>query len=102
MRLIGAGCVIVLVACTNGPPGPAGENLPGEPGARGEPGEAYVATLSQISPDLVYLGRDVDLLISGVGTEWSDVSTLTLELGDGIIVHADSLQVASATALRVE
>ncbi len=101
-RVAAASLCVALSACVgpDGPVGPAGEDLPGDPGAKGDPGLPYGATLTQIAPDLVYLGRELDVVISGSGTQWSEAQPPTLELGDGITVHPDSVVVASPTALR--
>jgi len=92
---------LALLACSEaGPAGPNGEDVvgpPGEPGASG----ASVASLTLVSPSRVYLGRDVEVSISGSGTRWSADEVPEIDAGDGIEVVAGSIVVVSPTALRV-
>jgi len=63
-----------------GEPGAAGAaGAAGTQGTKGDPGTDAVATpsISGITPDSVYIGRTVDLTISGYGTSWTADATVT-------------------------
>lgn len=77
----------------------------GLPGCKGDPGEAGAPgasangtpSVSGVAPTAAFLGRTLDVLVSGYATSWSDATTV--DFGAGIDVTAVS--VASPTALEV-
>ncbi|EYF06945.1 hypothetical protein [Chondromyces apiculatus] len=89
-----------VVGCGGeGPKGDPGD--PGAPGTEGPPGPGTVGegSVSAVSPNIVYLDRQVEVMISGYGTRWS--SGVTVDFGPGIAVDQQNIIVASDTSLIV-
>lgn len=104
-RLLGLSLVAMLgvaTACSgsDGQPGTPGEK--GDKGDKGDPGSAGgasggVASVSAITPTLAYLGRTIDVIVSGDNTKWS--KNTVVDFGDKIKVN--EVIAASPTALHV-
>ncbi len=93
--------LVGLLGCTSeGPPGAPGDDVTGPPGDPGEPGAAE-PSLASVTPSRLYLGRDVEVLISGSGTRWLAEDPPEVDAGEGLEVVEGTLTVASPTALRV-
>lgn len=92
----------LLLGCGAGDVGPAGESAPGPEGPPGPAGRASTPSIAAISPNEVFLGRRVPVLISGHDTAWEAVESLSYDFGEGITVHADTAHLASPSALIVE
>jgi hypothetical protein len=93
---------LVLTACgEDGAQGPAGgagpQGPPGDQGEPGEPGEPAPGEpgVSGVSPSVAYLGRTIEVVISGFGTEFNNP---TVSFGDPAI-SVDSVTTASGTGL---
>lgn len=71
-------CASILAVCgcgsEAGPAGPKGDR--GDPGTQGDPGAAD-PSISAVTPAMGYLGRTVDLVVSGYGTAWAGDTTVT-------------------------
>lgn len=81
-----------------GAPGPAGSSQPGPQGDPGPPGGTVGdPSISGITPSTVYVGREVDVTLSGFATQWAD--GVALDFGPGIT--ATPIAVSSPTALLV-
>jgi hypothetical protein len=107
--LVAALAALALTACTGdkgdkgdkGDPGAAGAaGASGQNGAAGQDGsdgqDAYAAaSVSAVTPTRAFLGRTLDVTVSGDATTWS--ATTTVDFGAGITVN--HLTVASVTAL---
>jgi Quinohemoprotein amine dehydrogenase, alpha subunit domain III len=91
-------CAVLLLACKapTGEEGPVGDDVAGDVGPKGAPGER-TPMLTSITPPAVYLGRQVEVLISGSDTAWEADGVLEFDFGPG--VEVTSYQVASPTAL---
>ncbi len=110
-KLISIGCALMLASAmgcagddgaagSTGPDGPAGPAGPeGPEGPEGPAGSGGGAvgdpSLSAVLPGTAYLEHDVDVTISGFGTEWT--SAATVDFGDDITVT--DTNVASPTSI---
>lgn len=92
-------CASILAICgCEGPAGPAGDR--GAPGTKGEPGTDGTTdpSVSAVTPSLGYLGRTIDLAVSGYGTAWAGDTTVSFS-DPGIKVN--SVTAGSETGLLV-
>lgn len=78
------------------PPGPGGPQ--GNTGTPGNPG--MVLGISDVRPNVGFLMRPGQLVITGVGSNWSAAALPTVDLGEKVTV--EKVQVESATSLRVD
>lgn len=101
--LLGLG---VLAACQAGPDGPPGEGTQGPDGQEGPPGDDATSSLTSIAPAKAFLGRRVDVAISGSSTQWSPASPPLVDFGaqgadeivvEGITVHSPTSLTATIT-----
>jgi len=86
MGLTLAATTMFAVAC-KGPEGPEGPQGPqGEQGEQGDPGDDAFAdpTVSGVDPEILFLGRIVDVILSGSATEWTD--STAVDFGTGITI----------------
>jgi hypothetical protein len=109
LRWAACGALALMIGCTgdegergpagqDGQDGPAGEQ--GDPGPAGEQGPPGVdgtgePSISAVTPGTAYLGRTIDVIISGAGTKWT--SAATANFGSGITV--EDVNAASPTAI---
>jgi hypothetical protein len=91
-RALGVLASLLLGACgsdgAQGPQGPAGPAGPGDQGGGG-------ASINGLNPPKAFLGRKVDVTISGFGTAW----TKDTKPAFGEAITVDEVQLASPTAL---
>ncbi|HZS35551.1 MAG TPA: PPC domain-containing protein [Polyangia bacterium] len=87
--------VLVIVAGCSGSQGPEGK-----PGPQGPPGGTGTASpsISAVTPPYAFLGRTVDVQISGDATSWSSATTVAFADSK---VKVNSVTAASATGLIV-
>ena len=86
--------VAAFAACT-GSAGPAGPK--GDPGAKGDPGTG-TPSVSAVTPTSAFLGRTLDLTVSGSGTAWSDATTVQFSEPK---IKVNKVTAASASGLVV-
>lgn len=88
--LFAASFLALYVVGCSGDVGPAGP-----PGEQGKEGPSSDPSINAVIPGKVYLGRTVDVTISGFNTQWSD--TTKVDFGDLIVVSNQII--ASPTAI---
>lgn len=101
MKLVKLGMVcgaLLLAACggDDGTPGAKGDK--GDTGPAGEVGNG-AESINGLSPTRAFVGRTLQVSISGNNTEWSETAKPAVDFGAGITVN--SVEVASPTALLV-
>lgn len=84
------------VGCSGSDGAQGAKGDPGSKGDKGDPATGGSASVNGLTPALAYLGRTVDVIISGDNTSWDDKSTV--DFGDAKI-KVNSVKAASPTAL---
>lgn len=93
---------VLLLACQGetgapGEPGVGGQGEQGPQGPDGAPPDG-AASLSAVVPNTLYVGHDVDLVISGYATAWKESAPPTVVFSDPNLT-AGPVTVASPTSL---
>lgn len=94
--------LVLLLACQGetGAPGEPGSGGQGEPGPQGPDGAPPdgAASLSAVAPGTFYVGHDVDVVISGYATTWTESAPPSIVFSDANLT-AGPVTVASPTSL---
>ena len=93
--LLGASLLALYSLGCTGDPGPAGP-----PGTEGKEGPSADPSINAVIPGKVFLGRTVDVTISGFNTNWTDASKV--DFGAGVIVLNQTIASPTAIVATIE